>query len=430
MGKIRETFIASAPGRLDVMGGIADYSGSLVLQMPIKNRTTVLVTLRNDFQCNLRSNIVEGVFEANLDYTELQNKNYASVHKILNKKKESSWVAYVIGCVFILQKEKNIDFKGADFNIVSDVPLGKGVSSSAAIEVATMKALAQAFNIEFEGTELSTLAQRVENIIVGAPCGLMDQLASCFASTGELLPIVCQPDILLPSIKIPDQIKFIGIDSGVRHAVSASSYTDVRCAAFMGYSIIAQHLGIHPSEIKKSKESGNIKDLPYGGYLCNIPVAELENRYKSILPDKISGREFLEKYIVITDSVTSIDTGSTYSVLNCTSHPVYENERVSYFKFLISSFNNSKDNLLRMGELMFQSHESYSRCGLGSVRTDEIVAIAKEHNSVGIFGAKITGGGSGGAVCLLSSGEEGIQSAKEIHRMMEKSYNTKLPFFD
>jgi L-arabinokinase len=83
-----------------------------------------------------------------------------------------------------------------------------------------------------------------------------------------------------------------------------------------------------------------------------------------------------------------------------------------------------------MGELMFQSHESYSACGLGSKRTSEIVELAKQQYSPGIYGAKITGGGSGGTVCLLAVGEEGIQSAKKVHRMMEKSYNTKLGFFD
>jgi L-arabinokinase len=412
------------------MGGIADYSGSLVLQMPTKNRTAVSITLRNDLQCNLKSKLSTGVSEVEFDYNDLRNKDYSSAHKILNRNKDTSWMAYIIGCVFTLEKEKKIDFRGADFHVDSNVPLGKGVSSSAAIEVATMKALAQAFNIEFQGTELAVLAQRVENIIVGAPCGLMDQLASCYAPAGELLPIVCQPDILRPSIIIPAPIKFIGVDSGVRHAVSGSSYSEVRCAAFMGYSIIAQHLGIHSSEIKRAKESGNTRDLPFGGYLCNIGVVEFENRFRSILPDKISGAEFLEKFKATTDSVTSIDNKSSYRVLNCTSHPVYENDRVTNFQFLISNFSNSKNHLHKMGELMFQSHESYSACGLGSKRTSEIVELAKRQYSPGIYGAKITGGGSGGTVCLLAVGEEGIQSAKKVHRMMEKSYNTKLGFFD
>jgi L-arabinokinase len=292
-----------------------------------------------------------------------------------------------------------------------------------------MKALADAFCIEFKGTELASLAQRVENIIVGAPCGLMDQLASCFANSNELLPIVCQPDILNPSIKIPDGIKFIGLDSGIRHAISGSSYSEVRCAAFMGYSMIAQNLGVDHKQIQNAKESGLKVNLPYGGYLCNIQVTDFENKIKSILPDQIKGSEFIEKYKTTTDSVTSIDPSSTYYIQNCTSHPIYENERVSHFKSLISEFNSDKRVLKQMGRLMYESHAGYSKCGLGSERTDEIIEMARQYESQGIYGAKITGGGSGGTVCLLAVGEEGFQSAKKIHRLMEESYQTKLAFF-
>lgn len=430
MGKITQTFSASAPGRLDVMGGIADYSGSLVLQMPVRNRTIVSISLREDFQCHLNSHLNEGSFEADFNYKELLGVDFATAREILNKKKETSWIAYVLGCVFVLERENKIEFTGADFNIESNVPLGKGVSSSAAIEVATMKAMAQAFHIEFQGTELAVLAQRVENTIVGAPCGLMDQLASCFAPAGELLPIVCQPDILRGPIRIPDAIRFLGLDSGVRHSVADASYRDVRCAAFMGYSIIAQCLGIHYTQIRNAREYGNLTDLPFNGYLCNIVVDEFENKFKSILPEKISGADFIAKYKSTTDSMTSINPLTTYSVLNCTSHPIYENERVLNFMSLISNLHPEESQVRQMGDLMHQSHESYTRCGLGSDGTDKIVELAKSYSSQGIYGAKITGGGAGGTVCLLTVGEEGFQSAKEIHRIMEESTKSKLEFFD
>jgi len=98
----------------------------------------------------------------------------------------------------LIQKEKGIPFSGADILIHSSVPIGKGVSSSAALEVATLKALGKTFNISFANTELPMLAQRVENLIVGAPCGLMDQLTSYFGEPRKLLPIVCQPDQIKP----------------------------------------------------------------------------------------------------------------------------------------------------------------------------------------------------------------------------------------
>jgi L-arabinokinase len=424
------SFTASSPGRLDVMGGIADYSGSLVLQMPIRYSTTVTITLRSDFQCQLKSQLPEDFQQADFDYQEIKGKDYSQSHKILVQKKEARWIAYILGCALVLEKEKGINFKGADFLIESEVPLGKGVSSSAALEVATMKALAKAFNINFDGTELPTLAQRVENIIVGAPCGLMDQLASYFGLASEFLPIICQPDKLQKPIQIPEQLHFIGVDSGVRHAVSGSSYGEVRCAAFMGYSIIAQHLGVSISEIQQAKATKDWSGLPFGGYLCNVSVDEFNSDIKKLLPERISGKGFLEKYKHTTDSVTVINPTSEYHVLNCTAHPVYENERVKKFQSILTGWKNEPKQAIELGKLMYMAHEGYTICRLGSNRTDEIVALGRAHENAGIYGAKITGGGSGGTVCLLAVGDEGLQSAKKIHRIMEEKYQTKLAYFD
>ncbi len=310
----------------------------------------------------------------------------------------------MIGCALVLQKEKGIDFKGGEFNLQSDVPLGKGVSSSASIEVATMKALGEAFGIHFSGTELPILAQQVENLIVGAPCGLMDQLASYLGEPNKLLPIICQPDLVQESISIPADISFIGIDSGVRHSVSGASYTDVRCAAFMGYTIIAHALDITTKELAAAKSANNFSSLPFAGYLCNIPVTDFENSIVNQLPISISGKDFLKEYELSIDQVTRINPDKTYSIKQSVSHPVYEHARVTRFKNLLLSLNDTDSSerssiLKEMGALMFQAHESYSLCGLGSDRTDEIVSFAKK--LTGVYGAKITGGGNGGTVCLL-----------------------------
>ncbi len=113
-------------------------------------------------------------------FLENGSVNYAFAQREFKKGGSRAWIAYPLGCALVLIKEKGIDFRGADFIIESDVPLGKGVSSSAALEVAVMKSLRAAFGLTFEGTELPVLAQRTENLIVGAPCGLMDQLTSFF----------------------------------------------------------------------------------------------------------------------------------------------------------------------------------------------------------------------------------------------------------
>lgn len=423
----------SAPGRLDVMGGIADYSGSLVLQMPITQRTTVKLHLRTDYRCDLKSFIgTSQPWELKLDYHDLLQNNqvdYAFANSYLAQRKQT-WAGYILGCALVLQKEKGIAFSGATIEVHSDVPLGKGVSSSASVEVATMRALTQAFQLTLTPTELPTLAQKVENLVVGAPCGLMDQLACHLGEPTHLLPIVCQPDLIEPLLPIPHGLHFIGIDSGVKHSVSGHQYGNVRSAAFMGYSIIASQLGTTQKDLEHALQTGERNYLPYRGYLCNISTDEFESRFKNILPEQLSGKAFLEKYISI-DPVTKINPEIVYNVRVCTEHPVYENNRVSQFRALLSTYSQQlvseqTKTLTALGNLMYAAHESYSRCGLGSERTDEIVALAK--NATGIYGAKITGGGQGGTVCMLTD-TAGKQTAKALHQQLIEKYNQSLVWF-
>lgn len=428
---------SSAPGRLDVMGGIADYSGSLVLQMPISQKTTVQLSLRDDYVCIISSRISTGeILSAKIDYRDFLNNNQVDYEFAQQKLKEhpsTLWIGYVIGCALVLQKEKGIDFKGGDFNLQSTVPLGKGVSSSASAEVATMKGLGEAFGIHFSGTELPILAQRVENLIVGAPCGLMDQLASYLGEANKLLPIICQPDQVQESISIPTDISFIGIDSGVRHSVSGASYTDVRCATFMGYTIIANAFGVTPKDLAAAKSANNFSSLPFAGYLCNIPVSEFENSIIQNLPISLSGKDFLKEYKTSIDQVTHIIPDKIYSIRQSVSHPVYEHTRVMQFKNLLLSLKDVHElaeriSILKdMGALMFQAHESYSLCGLGSDRTDEIVSLASTIK--GIYGAKITGGGNGGTVCLLVDAAGRI-SARQLHKELCEKYQQDLVIFE
>lgn len=425
---------ASAPGRLDVMGGIADYSGSLVLQKAITQQTFVELVLRDDYQCYIVSQLSGGeslVFNGDFrDYLNGGEVQYDYAQQKFKCHQQNSWVAYILGCALVLQKEKGIDFRGADMRLVSQVPNGKGVASSASVEVASMQAIAKAFNLTFSSTELPVLAQRVENLIVGAPCGLMDQLASCFGKPGTLLPIVCQPDLVKESIEIPKDLHFIGIDSGIRHSVAGASYSDVRCAAFMGYAIIAHALGLTNQDIIRSKKLGT---LPYNGYLCNITLDEFTQRFEHLLPESIKGTTFLERYGETTDSVTVVNPDKTYQIKACTTHPVYENYRVQQFRECLSLLNSNSNVsercaiIQRMGKYMLEAHDSYSVCGLGTVRTDTIVKLALTKK--GIAGARITGGGNGGTVCIMAIGEEGLNTVHELHRELCEHYGEDLSLF-
>jgi L-arabinokinase len=432
-----QTFKGTATGRMDVMGGIADYSGSLVLQKPIREKTTVTITLRQDGIFRLESHLPEGeiaYFETHYHTLwQPEQIDYADIQKKLLAQKGGNWASYVIGCFVVLAKEKDIIVSGANITIHSEVPTGKGVSSSAALEIATMRALQQAYNIPFDGTELAVLAQKVENLIVGAPCGLMDQLACAYGVENHLLPILCQPDVLYEPLHIPEGIHFVGIDSGVKHEVSGDHYADVRAAAFMGYSIIAQSLSTSMDDLKKARKQSSFQHLPYKGYLANVAPWQFEQGYQDLLPEVMKGEYFLEHYKLTIDSQTEIEPSKYYQVKAATKHPILENFRIGIFRQLLSYYPQAPDKkaiLKQLGELMFLAHTSYNACGLGHPITDILATTAwtMQRQEVGIYGARITGGGSGGTVCMLCEGERGLEAAHSIFENHQRKTGKKLVF--
>src|SRR6187200_3305783 len=230
-----------------------------------------------------------------------------------------------------------------------------------------MNALNQHYKLSLGKEELAVLAQMAENLVAGAPCGLMDQLSSHLGQKNKLLPLVCQPHEVSKPISIPQGINFSGIDSGIRHAVSGASYSDVRAAAFMSYTIIALNEGATAEELEQARTIGDWSKLPFKGFLANIPVSLFEEKYISLLPEEILGKDFLSQYKVSIDPVTTIDEQKIYKPLVCGSHPVYENARVNEFKNLLKSFKKQDDkqtSLIKMGNLMLESHQSYSAVGL------------------------------------------------------------------
>jgi len=262
---------------------------------------------------------------------------------------------------------------------------------------------------------------------------LMDQLSSHLGQKNKLLPLICQPHQVDKAISIPRGINFSGIDSGVRHAVSGASYSDVRAAAFMSYTIIALNEGATVEELEQARTSGDWGKLPFKGFLANIPVPVFEEKYLSLLPKEILGKDFLSRYKVSIDPVTTIDEQKIYKPLVCGSHPVYENARVSEFKTLLKNLKKQGDkqaSLIQMGNLMMKSHESYSAVGLGNEYTDKIVEMIRDAGPArGVFGARVSGGGNGGTVCILSYDKEGKNTIKEIYHKYKQIKKQKLFFF-
>lgn len=346
-----DLIITRAPGRLDVMGGIADYSGSHVLEFPIAEATFVALQLNDNRRLNVVTLLDDEPHHSS--FTMSLNGLNGPLEYETAREFFSDWSAYVAGVFLVLMRERNVSFEsGANILISSQVPPGKGVSSSAALEVAVMQAVTEAFDIKINGRDKALLCQKVENLVVGAPCGVMDQMTAVFGERDRLLFMLCQPAELKRMITLPPQLMLWGIDSGIRHSVSGSDYGTVRAGASMGTRIIA--------DLKP--------DFSEDGYLANISPAEFEREYLDLLPE---------------------------SIRMPTAHPIYENVRVQRFVELLER-NEGYDEL---GELMYEAHRSYTALGLNSAGTDLIVELVRKE--AGLFGAKITGGGSGGTVAVL-----------------------------
>jgi L-arabinokinase len=381
--------IARAPGRLDVMGGIADYSGSLVLQRPIAEATFAAV---QQVDGNTLEIVSTGRPAVRLQLAVLREQyrdgSAASVVSRALFSGDTHWASYVAGPLLILMLERGITFDGGlRIVVASDVPEGKGVSSSAALETSVMRALVDALGLTVTPLDQALLCQRAENLIAGAPCGVMDQMACEFGRDDALLALLCQPATLEADVHVPEEVALWGLDSGERHAVGGSDYGAVRTGAFMGLRILREQMAVP------------------GGYLANV-ATDAFLRLEEQLPEQMTGVAYLREYGGTDDVVTTVEPGRTYKVRIPTAHPVYEHARVNAFRNLLASGDAGTHR--RLGELMLEAHASYSACGLGSPGTDRLVdLVRREGVSGGLYGARITGGGSGGTVAVLGRHDAG-----------------------
>lgn len=422
-----ELIVTRAPGRLDVMGGIADYSGSLVLELPTREATFVALQRQSARRLTIVSLLNdasrEALFEMPLsDFADGEKAvDYAAARQRFQSHPASHWAAYVAGVFLVLMRERNIDFQqGARILIASNVPEGKGVSSSAALEVAVMQAVAAAFEISLAAREQALLCQKVENLVVGAPCGVMDQMTVVCGQSNRLLAMLCQPAELQEMVEIPDDIAFWGLDSGVRHQVTGADYGSVRVGAFMGYRIIAEQAGL---KVRQATGEGTVEiDDPYWqGYLANLQPSLFEQSYALRLPERIGGGEFLARYRGTSDTVTQVAAERSYAVRLPAAHPIYEHHRVRLFAELMSRGKGER-RLQLLGELMYQSHASYSACGLGSRGTDRLVELVRRAGPAsGLYGARITGGGSGGTVAVIGHRDAAAAIAKVAEQYADET---------
>jgi galactokinase len=412
--------IGRAPGRLDLMGGNVDYTGGIVFQATIREATWAAVQLRGDNQIvfwNPQMQAWGWKERVEFDYAALRDES--AVRSLVNQSLNMRWTAYVLGIFYFLRNCYPEQVKtGANVYIESEVPLNKGVSSSAAVEVAVMRPAAAAYGIDLNGVQLAEACQWVENVIAESACGIMDQAASVLGDEGHVLPLLCQPCLPLPLVKLSESLQCWAVDSGVSHAVTGIEYEAARAATFMGFKMICdwEHLEL------TLDESGRIPryvESKFNGYVSNITPSLFRSRYENKLPTMLSGADFLTKSKTHCDPFTTVRPEVNYRVRACTRYAIEENQRIQLFIELArdAQGRSAEGAFQLMGDLMFQSHWSYTECGLGNEATDLLVEIVREEGAKnGLYGAKVTGGGAGGTVAVL--GRKG--SDKSFRRVVQR----------
>jgi galactokinase len=256
-----------------------------------------------------------------------------------------------------------------------------------------------------DALRLASMCQAVENLIVGAPCGIMDQVASCCGREGSLLRLLCQPHELQTDLSMPAGVRALGINSNVRHSVGGKMYGRTRCAAFMAHKIILDKMRAMGQAAGRALERD-----PMNGYLANLDPDDYKKLFRPYLPDVMAGTEFLTKHGSTIDTATTVEPGVNYHVLHAADHHVLEARRVKLFvEFLEEASQmdardpDRKGVLDKAGHLMYASHLSYTNDAmLGANECDLLVRLVREREPEGLYGARITGGGSGGTVAVLA----------------------------
>ncbi|MGB7158794.1 MAG: hypothetical protein WBD40_12045, partial [Tepidisphaeraceae bacterium] len=262
---------------------------------------------------------------------------------------------------------------------------------------------------------LASLCQSVENRIVGAPCGIMDQVSSCYGNVGSLLRMVCQPHELLAPVQLPPGVRVIGINSNVKHSVGGGMYGRTRCAAFMAHRIILDQMR------QFGQKAGRALDRdPMNGYLANLESDDYKNLFRPHLPEQMRGDDFLKRYGETIDKATTVEPDQSYHVRSAADHHVLEARRVKRFvdELELATRERAKSPIRRSpaldraGHLMYASHLSYTNDALlGADECDLLVQLVRARESAGLYGAKITGGGSGGTVAVLCETSDNVDAA-------------------
>ena len=346
--------VASAPGRVNLIGEHTDYHQGFVLPTVLPQRTAISLSPRPDGRVRIVSNTMDdGIREFSIGA----------------EWRDRTWLDYVKGVTAALTAA-GIGCGGFDAAIASTLPAGGGVSSSAALTVALLRALRDAALVSIDDLELARLAQRAETDFVGAPIGIMDQMACSLGREGEALFIDTR-SLDYQRIAFPAALALVVIDSGITHAHAGGGYQERREQSFAA----AKALGV--AWLRDASENA----------LSSIDDAVLRRRARHVITENAR----------VLESVDALREG----------------------------------DLPRLGKLFSASHASQRDDYETS--TPEIDALAEiGDRDAAIFGARLTGGGFGGSVVMLAAADGAAAAAarilSEYQRTIGESGGILLPY--
>ncbi len=319
-----------APGRVEVLGNHTDYNQGLVLSAAIHLGVTVQAKLTNDRQLRFHS----AAF----------GKDVSVPADRVQPVQDETWVNYPLGVVHFLRQE-GLPATGVAFDIGSDLPVGAGLSSSAALEVATALALVRLFGLPLEGMRLAQLCQRAENDFVGVQCGLLDQASSVFGKPHQIIQLDFR-SVTAVNVPIPDAAALLVVNSAVPHELTGGEYNERRA---------------------QCTEAAALLGVPF---LRDATSADVE---RSTLPDVLRRRAL---------------------------HITGEDERVVQAVAALRG-----PDLAEVGRLMYASHlSSRDQFENSTHHLDTLVEIAM--GLPGVYGARLSGGGFGGSIIALVQKEQ------------------------
>ena len=319
----------SAPGRANLIGEHTDYNLGFVLPFGIDRRTYAAIAPRQDRLVRVGSSIDDKIYDFDLDSD--------------SKPAGLDWAGYPIGVAWMMREWANVGF---DCFIDSDVPVGAGLSSSAAIECAVAVALNELWGAARTEEQLAAIGQRAENEVVGAPTGIMDQMASIKGQPDSAVLIDCKSlDTEVVPLGLAEQGLLVAvIDTQVAHRHSDGGYASRRAACELGAATMS------------------------AASLRELDAADL-SRARELLDDLTFRR---------------------------VRHVITENARVLETVAALKS-----KNLAALGELMLASHASMRDDF--EISIDELDTAVDVAMAVGAIGSRMTGGGFGGAALAIIS---------------------------